>query len=87
VHQTRRRCGWIACLNACCLAADMVETRHQCCKRVVMSSFGSAALWCVQVSRFVRLDIDPDAVMWRRVVDINDRWGGHGQTYTLLSDC
>jgi hypothetical protein len=27
-----------------------------------------------QVSRFVRLDIDPDAVMWRRVVDINDRF-------------
>jgi formyltetrahydrofolate synthetase len=26
-----------------------------------------------QVSRFVRLDIDPQAIMWRRVVDINDR--------------
>jgi formyltetrahydrofolate synthetase len=33
-------------------------------------------LCCVlQVSRFVRLDIDPKNVMWRRVVDINDRWG------------
>jgi formyltetrahydrofolate synthetase len=28
----------------------------------------------LQVSRFVRLDIDPKNVMWRRVVDINDRW-------------
>lgn len=28
----------------------------------------------VQVSRFVRLDIDPKQVMWRRVVDINDRF-------------
>lgn len=27
----------------------------------------------LQVSRFVRLDIDPKNVMWRRVVDINDR--------------
>eukprot|EP00882_Tetradesmus_deserticola_P008842 GHRQ01009326.1.p1 GENE.GHRQ01009326.1~~GHRQ01009326.1.p1 ORF type:complete len:639 (+),score=252.22 GHRQ01009326.1:541-2457(+) len=27
-----------------------------------------------EVSCFVRLDIDPDAVMWRRVVDINDRF-------------
>ena len=26
-----------------------------------------------EVSRFVRLDIDPDTVTWRRVVDINDR--------------
>lgn len=26
-----------------------------------------------QVSCFVRLDIDPKNVMWRRVVDINDR--------------
>lgn len=32
--------------------------------------------WCVaQVSRFARLDIDPKNVMWRRVVDINDRCG------------
>eukprot|EP00878_Enallax_costatus_P016378 GHUV01017179.1.p1 GENE.GHUV01017179.1~~GHUV01017179.1.p1 ORF type:complete len:479 (+),score=140.05 GHUV01017179.1:157-1593(+) len=27
-----------------------------------------------EVSRFVRLDIDPEAVSWRRVVDINDRF-------------
>ncbi|KAF8056222.1 Formate--tetrahydrofolate ligase [Scenedesmus sp. PABB004] len=27
-----------------------------------------------EVSRFVRLDIDPAAVSWRRVVDINDRF-------------
>jgi len=26
-----------------------------------------------EISRFVRLDIDPDTVTWRRVVDINDR--------------
>jgi len=26
-----------------------------------------------EVSRFARLDIDPDSVTWRRVVDINDR--------------
>ena len=26
-----------------------------------------------EASRFVRLDIDPDSVTWRRVVDINDR--------------
>lgn len=30
----------------------------------------------LQVSRFVRLDIDPKNIMWRRVVDINDRWVG-----------
>eukprot|EP00879_Flechtneria_rotunda_P027022 GHRR01028880.1.p1 GENE.GHRR01028880.1~~GHRR01028880.1.p1 ORF type:complete len:475 (+),score=124.22 GHRR01028880.1:157-1581(+) len=27
-----------------------------------------------EVSKFVRLDIDPNAVTWRRVVDINDRF-------------
>ena len=26
-----------------------------------------------EISRFVRLDIDPDSVTWKRVVDINDR--------------
>lgn len=26
-----------------------------------------------EVSAFARLDIDPSAVSWRRVVDINDR--------------
>lgn len=26
-----------------------------------------------QVSAFARLDIDPDSIMWRRVMDINDR--------------
>jgi hypothetical protein len=28
-----------------------------------------------QVSAFVRLDIDPDSITWRRVMDVNDRWG------------
>lgn len=27
-----------------------------------------------EISRFVRLDIDPDTITWRRVVDINDRY-------------
>lgn len=27
-----------------------------------------------EVSRFVRLDIDPDSITWRRVVDTNDRY-------------
>ncbi|MBW8012516.1 MAG: formate--tetrahydrofolate ligase [Chloroflexi bacterium] len=27
-----------------------------------------------EISRFVRLDIDPDSITWRRVVDINDRF-------------
>lgn len=31
-------------------------------------------------SRFVRLDIDPDSITWRRVVDINDR---HLRTITI----
>ena len=26
-------------------------------------------------SAFVRLDIDPDSITWRRVMDVNDRWG------------
>lgn len=26
-----------------------------------------------EISRFVRLDVDPDTITWRRVVDINDR--------------
>lgn len=26
-----------------------------------------------EVSRFVRLDIDPASITWRRVIDINDR--------------
>jgi formyltetrahydrofolate synthetase len=28
----------------------------------------------VEISRFVRLDIDPDTITWRRVVDTNDRY-------------
>ncbi len=27
-----------------------------------------------EISKFVRLDIDPDTITWRRVVDINDRY-------------
>ncbi|MGB5060702.1 MAG: formate--tetrahydrofolate ligase, partial [Candidatus Promineifilaceae bacterium] len=27
-----------------------------------------------EISRFVRLDIDPDSITWRRVVDTNDRY-------------
>ena len=25
--------------------------------------------------RFARLDVDPDSITWRRVMDTNDRWG------------
>jgi formyltetrahydrofolate synthetase len=43
----------------------------------------------VQVSRFVRLDIDPKNVMWRRVVDINDRYAGNmdSSNASLVSMC
>jgi formyltetrahydrofolate synthetase len=27
-----------------------------------------------EISKFVRLDIDPDTITWRRVVDTNDRF-------------
>ncbi len=27
-----------------------------------------------EISRFVRLDIDPEAITWQRVVDVNDRF-------------
>lgn len=26
-------------------------------------------------SAFVRLDLDPESITWRRVMDVNDRWG------------
>jgi formyltetrahydrofolate synthetase len=29
-----------------------------------------------EVSAFVRLDIDPESITWRRVMDVNDRWRG-----------
>lgn len=52
-------------------------SNHQFFDESAVNCTPSVWLCCaVQVSRFVRLDIDPKNVMWRRVVDINDRCVG-----------
>jgi formate--tetrahydrofolate ligase len=34
--------------------------------------------------RFARLDIDPDSITWRRVMDINDRYLSESDLFSLL---
>lgn len=43
-------------------------------KKLGISKDNPADLTDEEISRFVRLDIDPDTVQWNRVVDINDRF-------------
>jgi formyltetrahydrofolate synthetase len=42
-------------------------------KKLGITSTDPKDLTTAERSRFVRLDIDPDSITWRRVVDINDR--------------
>ena len=42
-------------------------------KKLGIDKSNPADLTPEEVSRFVRLDIDPDTITWRRVVDTNDR--------------
>lgn len=43
-------------------------------KKLGIDKTDPASLTPEEVSKFVRLDIDPDSVTWKRVVDINDRF-------------
>ncbi|KAJ2159586.1 tetrahydrofolate synthase [Coemansia sp. RSA 552] len=43
-------------------------------QRLGIDKTDPGALTPEEVSRFVRLDIDPDQIMWRRVLDTNDRF-------------
>ncbi|CAG9459985.1 unnamed protein product [Pedinophyceae sp. YPF-701] len=43
-------------------------------KRLGIDKTDPAALTEEEVRKFVRLDIDPDTITWRRVMDINDRF-------------
>lgn len=43
-------------------------------KKLGISKTNPYDLTSEEVNRFVRLDIDPDSITWRRVMDINDRF-------------
>ncbi len=43
-------------------------------KKLGIHKTDPADLTLEEISRFVRLDIDPDSITWRRVVDTNDRY-------------
>ncbi len=44
------------------------------CKKLGINTDDPDEMTAEERSRFVRLDIDPDAITWRRVIDTNDRF-------------